>query len=250
MSIVLENIDCNDYLKTLEPGSVDLILEDPPFGCTQNDWDIKPDFSIFWPIRLRVIKKNGAMIFFATQPFASEFIMSMPSIFRYDIIWYKQLGTGFLNAKKMPLRNHEHILVFYKNLPVYNAQMSIGKMKGKGRSTTRQRNNPNNYGKFNDIPKVSNNIYYPESVIDFSNGNNGEENDHPTQKPLTLIRYLVKTYSNYGDIVFDGYSGSGTTAIACIEEQRNFIGCELKKEYYENARKRIDEYQLQTKLFQ
>jgi site-specific DNA-methyltransferase (adenine-specific) len=235
------NEDCHTTLLRLKDGSIDLLLQDTPFGVTQNDWDIKPELAKMWLQWERVIKENGAMIFFATQPFASELILSNPDNFRYDIIWYKALGTGHLNANKMPMRNHEHILVFYKKLPTYNPQMGVGLRKKGVRKADR---NGSNYGKF----AVNKDDYYddegkryPQSVLDFSNGDRTHENDHPTQKPLDLIRYLVKSFSNEGDVVFDGYMGSGTTAIACIDENRNYIGSELKTDYFDIIHKRIKE---------
>lgn len=247
--VQLWNEDCIKTLERIETGSVDLLLQDTPFGCTQNEWDIKPNFTIMWQHWERVIKDNGAMIFFGTQPFASELILSRSAFFRYDLIWYKALGTGFLNANKMPMRNHEHILVFYKALPTYNPQMGVGVRKKGNRKHDR---NGTNYGRF--ATEGTSNYFddkgkrYPQSVLDFSNGDRTSENDHPTQKPLDLIRYLIKTYSNENDIVFDGYSGSGTTAAACIKERRNFIGSELNKEYFDLSVKRLTEISMKPEL--
>ncbi len=242
----LRNIDCELLLKEIPDGSIDLLLQDTPFGVTQNKWDIKPNLPVMWKHWERVTKENGAMIFFATQPFASELILSNAKNFRYDIIWYKVNGSGFLNAGKMPLRTHESILVFYRKLPVYNPQMAIGKMKDKGRRTG---NVSSNYGKYKLTPKKETNEYFPESVISYSKGDNTTENSHPTQKPLELMRYLVATFSNENDTVFDGYSGSGTTAEACVSLKRNFIGAELDEKYYIDAKQRIENAQLQTSLF-
>jgi site-specific DNA-methyltransferase (adenine-specific) len=239
------NKDCYELLKEIDNGKVDLLLQDTPFGCTQNDWDIKPDLTKMWTEWERVTKEDGAMIFFATQPFCSELILSNQKNFRYDIIWYKALGTGFLNANKMPLRNHEMILVFYRKLPTYNPQMVVGKMRMKG---SKKGNATTNYGNYEGKTKIDDQ-YFPQSVIDFTNGDRTKENDHPTQKPLDLIRYLIKTFSNENDLVFDGYMGSGTTAHACIKENRNFIGAELNKEYYDKAIKRIEIEQSQPSLF-
>ena len=243
------NEDCYETLCRLQQGSVDLLLQDTPFGVTQNEWDIKPNLPKMWEQWERVIKENGAMIFFATQPFASELILSNTKLFRYDLIWYKALGTGHLNANKMPMRNHEYILLFYKKLPTYNPQMGVGLRKKGVRKADR---NGTNYGKF----AVNKDDYFddegkrfPQSIIDFSNGDRTHENDHPTQKPLDLIRYLIQTYSNENDIVFDGYMGSGTTAIACITEKRRFIGSELNAEYFEATTKRIKELQSKPLLF-
>jgi site-specific DNA-methyltransferase (adenine-specific) len=239
------NKDCYELLKEIDNGKVDLLLQDTPFGCTQNDWDIKPDLTKMWTEWERVTKEDGAMIFFATQPFCSELILSNQKNFRYDIIWYKALGTGFLNANKMPMRNHEMILVFYRKLPTYNPQMVVGKMRMKG---SKKGNATTNYGNYEGKTKIDDQ-YFPQSVIDFTNGDRTKENDHPTQKPLDLIRYLIKTFSNENDLVFDGYMGSGTTAHACIKENRNFIGAELNKEYYDKSIKRIEIEQSQPSLF-
>ena len=241
--VSLYNEDCIETMKRIPNGSIDLLLQDTPFGCTQNEWDIAPNFAEMWPEWERITKDNGAMIFFGTQPFASNLIASRSGLFKYDLIWYKALGTGFLNANKMPMRNHEHILIFYRSLPTYNPQKYVGKMRDKGNKGGRT---TSNYGKFN--PTVSrNDEYFPQSVLDFTNGDRTKENDHPTQKPLELIRYLILTYSNKGDTVFDGYSGSGTTAAACLTEGRKFIGSELNKEYFEKSVSRLKN--VPTQLF-
>lgn len=244
------NEDCYQTLQRLETGAVDLLLQDTPFGVTQNEWDIKPDLPKMWEQWERVTKENGAMIFFATQPFASELILSNQKNFRYDLIWYKALGTGFLNANRMPMRNHEHILLFYRKLPIYNPQMGVGLRKKGNRKHDR---NGTNYGRF--ATEGTSNYFddegkrFPQSVIDFSNGDRTIENDHPTQKPLDLIRYLIRTYSNENDLVFDGYSGSGTTAAACLKEKRRFIGSELSKEYFDLSLKRLEEIMAKPELF-
>lgn len=232
--------DTFETLGEMPDSSVDLFLQDTPFEVTQNDWDVAPDLEKMWPEWLRVGKENCAFIFFATQPFAADLINSNRKIFRYDLIWYKPLCSGFLNAKRMPLRNHESILIFYRNLPTYNPQMGLGVRK-KGKVKNERLNN--NYNKFGG--EVEFHFYddkgsrYPQSVLEFSNGDRTSESDHPTQKPLDLIRYLIKTFSNEGELVFDGYMGSGTTAAACIEEKRNFIGSENKQEYFDLATNRI-----------
>jgi site-specific DNA-methyltransferase (adenine-specific) len=246
----IHNEDCLITMSRLGNESVDLLLQDPPYGTTRNIWDAKPNLKQMWREWLRIIKPNGAMIFTAAQPFASELIVSQPQLFRYDLIWHKPNGTGFLNAKKMPLRNHEHILVFYKKLPTYNPIMGKGKnKKGVRRKTT----NGDNYGAFtgeagkryDDKGKR-----YPNSIITISNGNrNHNENYHPTQKPVDLMRYLIKTYSNEGDLVFDGYSGSGTTAIACAIENRNFVGSETDRTYHRKSIERLKRFKAQPTIF-
>lgn len=249
-NIELLNIDCLDYLLSCETEKFDLLLQYPPFGVTQNEWDVKPNLEVMWREWMRVSKENAAIIFFATQPFASELILSNQKYFRYDLIWYKALGSGFLNAPKMPMRNHEHILVFYRKLPTYNPQMSVGGKRKTGKRL--QNTNGDNYGKFTlkDEDRVydNNGINYPQSVIDISNGDRTKESDHPTQKPLDLIRYLVKTYSNEGDMVFDGYFGSGTTPVAYAIENREGVFCENNSEYYDAAKKRFNLVTSQTQM--
>jgi len=232
--------DCLDVLQKLPGKSVDLILQDPPYGCTQNEWDTPINLDEMWEEWERVIKDNGTIIFTAAQPFASHLIMSHQSLFKYDLIWHKPLGSGFLNANKMPLRNHEHILVFYKALPTYNPQ----KYQSKSKSGQKKRNsNGPNYGAYTletDYTYDDNGERHPNSIISIRNGNrNHKGNYHPTQKPVDLFRYLIRTYTNSGDLVFDGYAGSGTTAIACIQEDRDFILCEKQRNYFDIISERI-----------
>lgn len=248
--ITLLNCDCKDYLKKLPDNSIDLLLQDTPFGCTQNKWDVKPDLGKMWPEWIRVCKDDAAMIFFATQPFASELILSNKKLFRYDLIWDKVNTVGHLNANKMPLRQHEHILIFYKKLRIYNAQKTYSGKAYHAKGKTKTNVGGNNYGFAKPVDNriLNTGFNYPKSIVRIKK----EANSiviHPTQKPLELISYLIKTYSNENDTVFDGYSGSGTTAAACIEERRNFIGCELDKDYYEESLIRIKNHQQQLNLF-
>jgi site-specific DNA-methyltransferase (adenine-specific) len=249
MSMIrIENIDCLELLKTLPDNSVDLMLQDPPYGVTQNEWDNAPDLSVLWPEWLRVCKDNAAIVFTAQQPFSTDLINSNRKYFRYDLIWEKSRCTGFLNANRMPMRSHEHILIFYKELPTFNPQktkgnpnhISNGKISSKGKN--------NNYGNFEQLVRYRTEDKFPKSVIFF------EQNDpniisHPTQKPIDLMRYLIRTYSNPGDMVFDGYSGSGTVADACLMEGRNCIAAELNKEYYEYSIERLQQRRRKPELF-
>lgn len=237
--------DCLDLLKSMDDGCCDLLLQDMPYGVTQNNWDVMPNLDVMWKEWIRVGKSNAAYIFTGTQPFVSDLIESNRAMFRYDLIWYKALGTGFLNANKMPMRNHEHILIFYQKLPTYNPQKTIGKMRLKG---SKNPNTSPNYGDFVGVESV-NDSYYPQSVLDFTNGDRTIENEHPTQKPLLLFRYLVATYSNENDLVFDGYVGSGTTAIAATMEKRNFICSEISHEYHEQSQQRLELLLSQPMLF-
>lgn len=242
----LFNEDCLSTLKRVETGSVDLLLQDTPFGCTQNEWDIKPNFNEMWNEWERVTKENGAMIFFGTQPFASELILSNQRLFKYDLIWEKSRASGFLNANKMPLRNHETILVFYKKLPTYNPIKSKGNPNHVKHGSIRKSKTNNNYNDFNDCIQVVSDDKHPLSVLFFEQ-QDPNKIEHPTQKPIDLIRYLILTYSNKGDTVFDGYSGSGTTAEACILEGRKFIGSELNETYFKKSVKRLQ--RVPTQLF-
>lgn len=231
------NEDCYLTLQRMKDKSVNLLLQDPPFGVTQNEWDVAPDLKRMWPEWERVVTDNAAMIFFATQPFATDLIASNRKLFRYDLIWYKPLGTGFLNANRMPLRNHEHLIVFYKKLPTYNPQLAKGPRRKKGLKGSSL---SDNYGNFEPSEKI-NDTYHPHSVVEFSNGDNTTENEHPTQKPLSLLQYLIRTFSNPGDMVFDGYMGSGTTLVAAYKEGRSCIGAELNEKYFYGILKRFKE---------
>lgn len=236
--IQLYNEDCFATLKRLGPGVIDLMLQDPPYGVTRNKWDQALPLDLFWPEWSRTTKSNGAMLFFGQQPFVTSLISSAANLFRYDLIWQKTTPTGFLNAGRMPLRSHEHILVFYKQLPTYNPQKSTGHQR-KVSTVAHQRSGKKspNYGKF-DKSDYDSTDRYPRSVLLFKTDKQ-KSALHPTQKPLELIRWLVRTYSNIGDLVFDGFSGSGTTALTCILEHRRFIGSELDPHYYELACARL-----------
>lgn len=258
MGIELLNLDCLDLLKSLPDASVDLMLQDPPYGTTRLEWDKAPDFSTLWPEWLRVCKENAAIIFTSQQPFTTDLINSCRKFYRYEIIWQKTQVMGFLDAKRKPLRTHENIIVFYKKQPTYNpqkTQVSSDKM-----SWGRTRKNAGGFDGYQEFRKddykyVEDGSRYPTSVINISSwngalfGKTSREVEHPTQKPVDLMRYLIKTFTNPGETVFDGYSGSGTTAVACVREGRNFIGSELNKDYYDNALKRISVTLSKPELF-
>ncbi|EKI4464083.1 site-specific DNA-methyltransferase [Staphylococcus pseudintermedius] len=229
------NEDCLEGMKRIPDKSVDMILCDLPYGTTRNKWDIVIDLEKLWEQYKRVIKDNGAIALTAAQPFETRLVNSNPKMFKYDLIWKKNLPTGFLNAKRMPLRSHESVLIFYKKPPVYNAIMRKGRFRNKGntgRKGGRCYGETKRYESWNDE-------YYPTSVIEVSNANQ-KEKIHPTQKPVELFEWLIKTYTNEGDTVLDNCIGSGTTAIACMNTGRNYIGYELDKEYYDVAIERIE----------
>lgn len=245
------NEDCLVGMKAISDKSIDCIICDLPYGVLNRQnksaqWDNIIPFEPLWEQYERVIKDNGAIVLFAQGMFTAQLMMSNPKMWRYNLIWKKgNMVSGFLDAKKKPLRNHEDIVVFYRNLPTYNPQMTYGvpnHKKGGGNHKFTQRC----YGKMKDTPTIITNEKYPISVLDF---NREKECYHPTQKPVELIRWLIRTYTNEGDLVLDNCMGSGTTAIACIKEKRHFIGYEITKEYFDIAQERIKQEQSQLTLF-
>ena len=246
----LQQGDCLDLMKSLEDKSVDLILCDLPYGTTRNKWDSVIDLELLWEQYNRIIKDRGAILLFAQTPFDKVLGVSNLENLRYEIIWQKTAPTGFLNAKKMPMKAHENILVFYKKLPTYNPQMTQGHPRKvsskKSRSESAKRHSEkslkgeSNYGVFaNDIEGYDSTERYPLSVQVFAKDQQ-KENYHPTQKPVALLEWLLKTYSNEGDLVMDNCMGSGSTGVACVNLNRNFIGMELTEQYFEVAKERIE----------
>ena len=239
------NEDCLEGMKRIPDGSVDMILCDLPYGTTACKWDTIIPFEPLWEQYERVIKDNGAIILTAAQPFTSVLVMSNPKIFRYQWYWNKNKVTGFANAKKQPLRNVEDIVVFYKKLPTYKPQglIEINKTKKNGKSVggeTLRKNIEDSSGKgslrtsgHTYVQKYTN---YPRQALYI---NSESKTVHPTQKPVALFEYLIKTYTNEGETVLDNCMGSGTTAIASMRTGRNYIGFELDEEYYKVAQKRI-----------
>ena len=235
--------DCLELMKDIPDGSVDMILCDLPYGTTQCKWDTIIPFEPLWEQYERIIKDNGAIVLTAAQPFTSALVMSNPKLFKYDWTWRKPRGTGHLNAKKQPLRDKEDILVFYKKQPTYNPQMSEGEpytaMKG-GKNTRVSNKGDTTYGKFMNGAEFRNDnsgFRYPKQVIEFGVVERGTL--HPTQKPVALFEYLIKTYTNEGETVLDNCMGSGTTGVACKNLNRNFIGIELDEGYFKIAKERI-----------
>jgi site-specific DNA-methyltransferase (adenine-specific) len=232
------NEDCLVGMRRIPDKSVDMILCDLPYGTTQNKWDCVIPFAPMWEQYKRVAKESAAIVLTATQPFTTSLVRSNPSEFRYSLVWDKKNTTGFLNAKRQPLRRHEDVLVFYKKQPTYNPQMEErGSPRSKGSYNKRAGNGDGCYGKFKNLASF-NNVYYPTSVVEFSNAHQSAK-VHPTQKPVPLFEYLVRTYTNEGETVLDNCIGSGTTAIACINTNRNYIGFELDKHYCDIANERI-----------
>ena len=224
--------DCLELMKDIPDKSIDMILCDLPYGTTKNKWDSVIDLNELWTGYERIIKDNGAIVLFSQMPFTAELTHSNLKLFQYEWIWEKDNGTGFLNAKKMPLKIHENILVFYKKLPTYNPQMRTGFKPYK----CKQGRHSTNYGLYEQGHITeSNGERYPIDIIEFKK----DTGLHPTQKPVALLEYLIKTYTNENDLVLDNCMGSGSTGVACVNTNRNFIGIELSEEYYNIAKERI-----------
>jgi len=237
---VLVNADCFDVFPLIADKSIDAIICDLPYGTTACKWDTILPFDRLWKEYNRIIKDNGAIVLSASQPFTSSLVMSNPKMFKYEIIWEKTVASNFALCKKQPFKKHENVLVFYKKQPTYNPQMEIGKpyVDNRKDGTRNASVGCDNSVKRQEISNIG--TRYPSSVQKFSNGNN--KNVHPTQKPLDLIEYLIKTYTNEGDLVLDNTAGSGTTAIACLNTNRQFIVMEKEQKYYDIILKRVADF--------
>lgn len=220
----------------IDSGSIDMVLCDLPYGTTQCKWDLVIPFEPLWDQYERVIKENGAIVLFGSEPFSSFLRLSNIKMYKYDWIWDKIKGTGFLNAKRQPMRNHEVVSVFYKKQCTYNPQKTFGHPSKK--SFRAKHLQTDVYGKMKNDYLYESTERYPRSVQSFSTDTQNS-NLHPTQKHVGLIEYFIKTYSNEGEVVLDNCIGSGTTAIACKNTGRNFIGFEKDLEYFKIANNRI-----------
>ena len=245
---VIYNEDCLEGMTRLDDHSIDMVICDLPYGVLnrKNDsagWDSVISFSSLWDAYERVVKDDGAIVLFGQGMFTANLMESNPDMWRYNLIWEKDRPTGFLNSKRMPLRSHEDIMVFYKKQPTYNPQMVFD---------DKHRNHPIGNGKHTDVNQCYGNFAravnpvisdykFPRSVIRVK-----KEHDsgtvHPTQKPVALIEYLIRTYSNEGELVLDNCMGSGTTAIAALRCGRRYIGFETDGNYCDVANKRVDEF--------
>ena len=248
--------DCCSLMKDIPDKSIDLILSDPPFNCLSKSnkeaqWDKEIDLQVLWKQYERIIKDNGAILLFAFGIFDAKLILSNPKLWKTTLIWNKVRKTGFLNAKKMPMRQHENIEVFYKKQPTYNPQMvkcePHERNHSRGNGSHKETNR--NYGKYGKAEDIITDEKYPSSIITFPKGHSKEDWLHPTAKPVPLLQYLIRTYSNEGDLVLDNFAGSGSTCIAAIREKRNFIGKELDKHFFEVANERIKHELREPKLF-
>ncbi len=243
--------DCLEKMKDIPDHSVDMVLCDLPYevlnkGNKHAKWDKQIPVQPLWEQYDRVIKDNGAIVLFGQGMFSAKLMLSNERLWRYNLIWDKCRATGFLNANRMPLRYHEDILVFYKSLPTYNPQMED--LNG------RERNHSQGYGKHNeknqcygDIKRITPQVYdkkHPRSIIAIKREHDGKQ-VHPTQKPVALLEYLIKTYTNEGELVLDNTMGSGSTMVACVNTNRRGIGIELNEQYYEIAKKRVEDAYIQ-----
>lgn len=229
--------DCLIEVPKLAPASVDMVLCDLPYGQTQNGWDNVIDIPAMWECLRHVAKPEAAMALMAAQPFAARLICSNLPEFRYDLIWRKNKSTGFLNANRQPLRNHEHVLLFYRKAPTYFPQKTQGHKPGHAAT---QASASTNYGAQRTQTYGGNTDRHPGSVIDIPIINNDDPDKlHPTQKPVPLMERLIRSYTKPGDTVLDCTMGSGTTGVACQTTGRNFIGIEINPDYVAAAERRI-----------
>lgn len=237
--ICLHHGECLEVMKSIPSASVDLVLADLPYGTTQCAWDVIIPFDPLWEQYLRIAKSEAAIVLCAAQPFSSLVVASNPRDYRYEWIWEKGNATGFLNAKKQPLRAHESAhesaQVFYRRQPVYNPQMTSGHQR---RTTKRKTVNSECYGKAISLTEYDSTERYPRSVQFFSSDKQFGS-FHPTQKPVAWMRFLIATYSNPGQVVLDNTMGSGTTGVACVQMGRQFIGIEQDDEHFGTAQQRI-----------
>lgn len=226
--------DCLEMMKLIPDGSVDMVLCDLPYGTTQNKWDAVIPFDKLWPEYWRVLKPNGTVVLTAQAPFDKAMGASQLQYLKYEWIWEKFQGTGHLNAKKQPMKCHENVLIFYREQCLYNPQMTEGKpyTQASGRAS-------DNYGSQKSVVTESKGERYPRSVLKIAHDKDVKV--HPTQKPVALMEYLIRTYTNEGDTVLDNTMGSGTTGVAAANTDRKFIGIERDDKYFAIAQKRIED---------
>lgn len=232
--------DCLERMKEIESGSVDLILTDPPYGTTACKWDSVIPLERMWAELKRVIKPNGAIVLFGAQPFTSKLVCSNIEWFKYDWIWRKPKGTGHLNAKKQPMRDKEDIIVFYAKQPTYNPQFGTGKpYKDKaGKDHASKSSMTESYGGYTNFRNDNEGKRYPKQVLEFGVVERGSI--HPTQKPVALLEYLIRTYTNEGETVLDFTAGSFTTGVACVNLNRKGIMIEKDPHYFKVGSERVE----------
>lgn len=234
--------DCFEQMRNIPDGSVSMLLVDEPYAVLNKgnkgaQWDRELPHDKLWPEILRVCKPNAAMVFFGQGMITARIMMSRPKLWRYNLIWNKVIFTGFLNANRMPMRQHEDIMVFYRSLPTYNPQFEKGTLHKRGWVGGLS----NCYGNFVRTEGVITDERYPGSIITFSSQNRTYKKYHPSAKPVELLRWLIRTYSNEGDTILDYCMGSGSTCVAALMENRRTIGIEREEKFFQIAQKRIEE---------
>jgi len=235
------NMDCLDGMKLIDNKSIDMILCDLPYGTTQCKWDVLIPFTPLWEQYNRIIKDNGAIVLFGTGPFSSTLRLSNLKNYKYDWVWDKVKGSGFLNAKKQPMRNHEVLSVFYKKQCTYNPQKTQGHQKKK--SFRGKHLQTDVYGEMKKDNLYESTERYPRSIQIFS-PDTQKSSLHPTQKPIALCEYMIKTYTNKNEVILDNCGGSGTTAIACINTNRQYILMEKYQDKYEVGLDRVQNHKV------
>lgn len=232
MTFVVHNGDCLEVMRTMPPASVDACITDPPYGTTACSWDSVIPFAPMWVELKRIVKPKGAIVLFGSQPFTSALVMSNPAMFKYQWVWNKKISGNPFLTEFMPLKVHEDICVFSASRHAYYPEKVKGDLRLKGGGHSNLWNNP--------CPSYESDEYHPTSILEFSNAVRG---DHPTQKPVDLLRYLVRTYTNEGETVLDFTCGSGTTGVACAIEGRDSINIDADAHYCDVARARIQRAQ-------
>lgn len=240
--------DCLERMKEIPDKSIDMILCDLPYGITSAKWDIVIPFEPLWEQYNRIIKDNGAIILFGSEPFSSYLRLSNIKKYRYDLVWKKSRPSNFQLAKKQPMKYHENIIVFYNKQPKYNPIMIETGIKNKKISKNNKTTN-NITGNYIDFVSNTSTKRYPKSILEFKSVCNSHNRYHSTQKPIDLLKYLIKTYTNEGETVLDNCMGSGTTGVACKKLNRNFIGIEIDTTYFNIAKERIAKFESQENLF-
>ena len=246
--IQLHKGDCLRVMQDIETGSVDAIITDPPYGTTKCKWDSVIPFEPMWEQLNRVIKPNGAIVLFGSQPFTSALIMSNPKMFRCEWIYQKKVPSNFASAKYQPMKYHENVMIF--SITRHNYYPIKEEREGGGKQRQKYGYNNGKVGEFvsvkNKIANKAEDLRYPSSVQKFNNKAKGDVGFHPTQKPVPLMEYLIKTYTNEGETVLDFTMGSGSTGVACVNTKRSFIGIEQDDKYFTIAQDRIDNAQRQS----
>lgn len=241
--------DCLEVMDSFPDNSIDMVFCDLPYGTTNNSWDSIIPFDDLWKRYNRIVKEDGAIVLTAQAPFDKVLACSNLKNFRYEWIWEKNKATGHLNAKKMPMKAHEQVLIFYRKLPVYNPQMTEGHKPMNAVSAKANVPKPKQKRNYGHVSKVLGNlggstVRYPRDVIKIPVINNDDPKKfHPTQKPIELVEYFIQTYSNEGDVILDNCMGSGSTCIAAIKQNRRYIGIEKTEEYFNLAKSWIEETQ-------